>query len=503
MIWSSYRLRSAAGVMAGPDAEFIAALEARLGAESVVTGRDALEPFETDWRGLVRHPAIAAVTPCDPDGVAATVLACRAHGVAIVPQGGKTGMVAGGVPAPGRRQIVLSLSRLDRIRAIDTVNDSITVDAGCILQKVQDAAAAADRMLPLRLASEGSCQIGGTIATNAGGTQVVAYGSTRNLVLGLEVVLPDGRIWDGLRGLRKDNTGVDLKQLFIGSEGTLGIVTGACLSLLPRPGGQIAALVALPSVEAAIAAFVAIRHPLWTMLTSIELFSDAGLRLVLDHVPGARAPFAAPSAYCALIELSVHAADAAPARAALEEAIAALIEDGTVIDAVMAESETQRLAFWRLRESVSEAERAAGGSMKHDVSVPISALARFIAEVHGIVGRVAPGARPNIFGHVGDGSLHVNIRPPQGVPLRDFARDGALTRAVEDAVIAHGGSISAEHGIGQTKPESLTRQKSEVELSLMRTLKAALDPLDLLNPGKLLPKPRIDAMDIPDTSRRA
>jgi FAD/FMN-containing dehydrogenase len=489
--------------MAGSDTDVIGALRELLGAENVVTGTDALAPFETDWRGLVRHPAIAAVTPRDTAAVAATVSACRAQGVAVVPQGGKTGMVAGGVPAPGRRQVVLSLSRLDRIRAIDTVNDSITVDAGCILQNVQDAAAAADRMLPLRLASEGSCQIGGTIATNAGGTQVVAYGSMRHLVLGLEVVLPDGRIWDGLRGLRKDNTGVDLKQLFIGSEGTLGIVTGACLTLLPRPGGQVAALVALPSVEAAIAAFVAIRHPLWTVLTSIELFSDDGLRLVLDHVPGARAPFASPSAYYALIELSVHTGDAAPARETLEEAIAGLIEDGTVTDAIMAESETQRLAFWRLRESVSEAERAAGGSLKHDVAVPISALARFIGEVHGIVERVAPGARPNIFGHVGDGSLHVNIRPPEGVALRDFARDGAVTRAIEDAVMAFGGSISAEHGIGQTKPDSLPRQKSEVELALMRTLKAALDPLDLLNPGKLLPKSGIDAIDTGETPQKA
>lgn len=454
---------------------------------AVITEGVDRRPFETDFRGLVSHPAECIVLPRSVEEVALTAQACARRGVAVVPQGGNTGLVAGGVPAPDRRQIILSLRRMNAIRAIDPIDNTMIVEAGVVLAMAQAAAAQHDRLLPLSLAAEGSCQIGGNIATNAGGVQVVAYGSMRALVLGLEVVLADGRIWNGLRSVRKDNTGLDAKHLFIGTEGAMGIVTAATLRLQPRPRQTATLLIAVPDAEAALQLFVAFSGRFGSELTSFEYVTRFGIEMLRQHLPQLKHPLAGEHPAYVLCELAScdEARDFAPG---LEAVLLHALEQGIALDSAVAQSEAHRLAFWQLRESLPEAERAEGGAVKHDVAVPISRIPKTLGEIERIVARENSASRLHVFGHIGDGNLHVNVLPPRGTRL-EFYRQGSqsLTERIEDAVMAAGGSFSAEHGVGQTRIKSLLRYRSAIELDLMRSVKAALDPRGALNPGKVLP----------------
>jgi len=427
-------------------------LQSLLGVSHVLT-----EPVCTDWRGRYTGKPLAVVRPANTEEVAAVVGLCARHHIAIVPQGGNTSLCGGATPLGG--EVVLSLSRLNHIRS--TCNDHCVVEAGCTLAAVKEAAALQDRLFPLSLAAEGSALIGGNLSTNAGGVQVLRYGNARELCLGLEVVLPDGRIWNGLRALRKDNTGYDLKQLFIGAEGTLGIITAAVLKLFPLPKNLVTAWVAVPDPTAA----VALLHRL-NSVTAFELIGQTALDLVLKHVSAARAPLPDRPRWQVLIE-----ADTTD----LEEHLEAAMEAGEVTDAILAQSTAQAKTLWNLREAIPEAERAEGFAIKHDISIPLSQLAAFIARAD-----EALSDRTIIcFGHLGDGNLHYNIVAP--LPHTD-----AVNRIVYDLVHELGGSFSAEHGIGQLKRDELLRYKSDVELDLMHTLKHALDPQGRMNPGKVL-----------------
>jgi FAD/FMN-containing dehydrogenase len=405
----------------------------------------------------------------------------------MVPQGGNTGLVGGGTPDERGNSVLLSLQRMNRIRALDPDNDTITVEAGCILQQVQQAARAAGRLFPLSLAAEGSATIGGNLATNAGGTQVLRYGNARELTQGLEVVLPDGRVWDGLRGLRKDNTGYDLKQLFIGAEGTLGVITAATLRLHALPRVQRTALAALPSLQAATALLNQARAAASATLTAFEVMSDVCLRSVARELPQQRLPLAPDTApWFALLELS-DPDDEARASALLERLLGAALEEGLAVDAVIAQSLAEAQALWRLRESIPEAQAKAGGNVKHDIALPVSRVAEFVASTNAALAAQFPWIQPVVFGHLGDGNLHYNMQTKPGTPLATaFAHERAINEVVHPAVAARGGSISAEHGLGQLKRAENRRYKSEVELALMRSIKAALDPHGLMNPGKLL-----------------
>lgn len=464
--------------------QLLAALSQRLGARYVLTEAPAMAAYLTEQRGLYQGEALAVVRPGSVDEVAFVVTACRKHRVPIVPQGGNTGLAGGAVAQGG---IVLALGRLNRIRALDPVNFTMTVEAGCILQTVQAAAARADRLFPLSLAAEGSCQIGGNLATNAGGTNVLHYGNARELVLGLEVVLADGRIWHGLSGLRKDNTGYALKDLFIGSEGTLGIITAAVLKLFPKPRKQQLALIGCASASHALQLFERLQAGAGDALTGFEYMSRFSLELVLQHIDGVRQPLPAEHNAYALVELSSPDADANLA-ARLEAVLAAALEASEIEDAAMASSEVQNQAFWQLRESVSEAQTREGGSIKHDVSVPVSRVADFIETASTACEQAMPGLRVCAFGHFGDGNIHFNLSQPLAMDKAEFLQHwGAFNRIVHDIVAAMGGSISAEHGIGLLKREELRRYKDPVALDLMRSLKQALDPANLLNPGKVVP----------------
>ncbi|WP_193608219.1 FAD-binding oxidoreductase [Nocardioides lijunqiniae] len=470
-----------------PTPDLLDRLRDLLGPRGVLTEPADVAPYVSDWTGVFVGTAAAVLRPADTAQVAAAVTACAAAGVAVVPQGGNTGLAGGSVPDASGEQVVLVLDRMRRVREVDPVADTITVEAGVVLATVQQEAAAAGRLFPLSLGSEGSCTVGGTVSTNAGGTAVLRYGMMRDLVLGLEVVLPDGRIWDGLRPLRKDNTGYDLKQLFIGAEGTLGIVTAAVLRMLPDTPRRATALLALPSVDAAVALLPLLREHGGGELTAWELLSRQALELVTTHLPGARDPFEGPHPWYGLVELA-GSADSVAER--LEEALAAAVEQDLVADAVLAGSPAQRAALWALREGVSEVQKAEGPSLKHDVTLPIAALAGFVAQVGPELEQVLPGVRLVTYGHVGDGNLHYNLSGPVDDSLALRAAAPALTRTVYDAVAALGGSISAEHGLGALKRDAAAGYKSEVEVDLMHALKAALDPRGLLNPGKVLaPRP--------------
>jgi FAD/FMN-containing dehydrogenase len=459
-------------------------LAAALGDGAVLTEPDDLASYVTDWTGAISGTTTAVVRPADTAGVAAAVRLCAESGVAVVPQGGNTGLAGGATPDAAYENVVLSLSRMRRVRDVDAVADTITVDAGVVLADLQDAAHAANRLFPLSLGSEGSCTVGGIVSTNAGGTSVLRYGMMRDLVLGLEVVLPDGRVWDGLRPLRKDNTGYDLKQLFIGAEGTLGVVTAAVLRLLPDVPRRATALLALPDVGCAVAMLPLLRTHTGGLLTAWELINREALGLVLTHLPGARDPFGTPHAWYGLVELAGGSEDV---EGLLESALEAAVERELVVDAVVAGSRTQRAALWALREGISEAQRIGGASIKHDVTLPIAELAEFVAEIGDLLDEVLPGVRRVTYGHVGDGNLHYNLSaPPSGdAALRASAPD--LTRRVYDAVAGRGGSISAEHGLGSLKREAAASYKSDVEIDLMRSVKQALDPRGLMNPGKVVP----------------
>ncbi|MER7559278.1 FAD-binding oxidoreductase [Nocardioides sp. NPDC126508] len=467
-----------------PDSQVVHDLRAALGESAVLTDPVEMAAYVTDWTGSFTGTALAVVRPASTSEVATAVRLCAAAGVGVVPQGGNTGLVGGGVPDSGGDQVVLSLGRMRRVRDVDPVADTLVVEAGTPLATVQEAAAAAGRLFPLSLGSEGSSTIGGTIATNAGGTAVLRYGMMRELVLGLEVVLPDGRVWDGLRPLRKDNTGYDLKQLFIGSEGTLGVVTAAVLRLLPATPRRATAFVALESVSAATALLPLLREHSGGQLTTWELLGRQAVDLVLAHLPGARDPFADRHEWYGLVELAGTSTDVDER---LENALSAAAEQGLLLDAVIAGSPAQRESLWALREGVSEAQKSEGTTLKHDVTLPITALSRFVAEVGPALQDALPGLRLVTYGHIGDGNLHYNLSAPVGDDAALKREAPTLTRIVYDAVTALGGSISAEHGIGTLKRDAAAAYKTGVEVDLLRAVKQAIDPDGVMNPRKVLP----------------
>ncbi len=463
-------------------------LRAAIGEHHVLTDADAA-PYLTDWRGRYTGRALAVVRPGSTDEVAAVVRVCAASGVPVVPQGGNTGLCGGATPDDSGRAVVLCLQRLNRIRGIDLDNDTMVVEAGCVLQTAQEAARDSARLFPLSLAAEGSCTIGGNLATNAGGTQVLRYGSMRELTLGLEVVTAQGEIWHGLRGLRKDNTGYDLRDLFIGSEGTLGIITAATLKLFPLPVARCTALLALASIADAIAMLARARHGFGASLTGFELMAGDCLADVVRCFPQQRLPFDGDSAalpWYALLELSDSESEA-HAQERFETVLGEAIESGCVKDAVIARSMAQSKALWHLRESIPLAEKESGKSIKHDVSIPMSRMAAFVADTNRALQQAFPGIRNVVFGHLGDGNLHYNVARGESLSEDDLlAKQDAVYALVHDAVHAVGGSISAEHGVGQLKRDALVRYKDPVELALMHSIKRALDPQGIMNPGKVL-----------------
>jgi FAD/FMN-containing dehydrogenase len=445
-----------------------------------------IAPFVTERRG--RWPGLSQLVlkPGSVDEVGRILRLASETGVPIVPQGGNTGLVGGGVPDRSGREIVLSLSRLDRIREVDPLSNTMTVEAGCVLQALHDAAEAADRLFPLSLASQGSCQIGGNLSTNAGGTGVLAYGNARELCLGVEVVLPDGEVLDDLRKLKKDNTGYDLKNLFVGAEGTLGVITAAVLKLFPRPRGREAAIAALASPQAALDLLNRALDRAGPGLTAFELIGRLPLELALRHIPGTRRPIEGDWPWYALIEVCSGRSQE-EARATIEEVLAGALDAGVAGDAVLAGSLAQHAAFWALREGISDAQRFEGGSMKHDISVPVAAIPPFIERGAPAVAAIVPEARIVCFGHMGDGNLHYNISQPAGGDTAAFmARYGDVTRAVHDLVREFRGSISAEHGIGVMKRDELAATAPAAGLDLMRRIKAAFDPAGIMNPGKVI-----------------
>jgi D-lactate dehydrogenase (cytochrome) len=489
-------------------ADLLDQLRGLVGAAHVLTGADAA-PFLTDWRKRFTGKAHAVVRPASAQQVADVVKLCAHTSTPIVPQGGNTGLVGGATPDASGNAIVLSLARMNKIRGIDAANNTLIAEAGCVLQTVQEAAAAQGRLFPLSLAAEGSATIGGNLSTNAGGTQVLRYGNARELCLGLEVVTPRGELWDGLTGLRKNNTGYDLRDLFIGAEGTLGIITAACVKLFPLPRAQVTALAALNNVEDAVTLLGLAQAHCGPTLTGFELFSEACLKLVEKHFSDHRSPFGARHPQYVLLELSDHESEA-HAQQLLESTMQTALERGLAQDAVIAQSQAQSRALWELREHISEAQALEGKNIKHDISVPISRIAAFVQETDALLQQHFAGMRMVTFGHLGDGNLHYNVSPPEygsrnidaafEVKMAEKAHEycadtsetlflsqqSAIYQCVHDQVRKHAGSISAEHGIGQLKREELLRYKSEVELRLMRVIKLALDPLNIMNPGKVL-----------------
>jgi len=451
-------------------------LKSALGPGGWTDDPDELAPHLVEWRNRYRGQTPLLLHPSTAQQVAAAVKICAEAEVAIVPQGGNTGLMGGQIPRQG--EVLLSLSRLNRVRAVDPVDNTMTVEAGCTLAGAQQAAAAAGRLFPLSLAAEGTCQIGGNLSTNAGGVHVLRYGNARELVLGLEVVTPDGTLWDGLRALRKDNTGYDLKQLFLGAEGTLGIITAAVVKLFPQHRHVQTTLAAVASPTAAVQLLSHVREASGDAVLAFELIPRFGLEIVTRHVPGTHDPLAAPSPWYVLFDLTLP-------RPAAETLIAGALEAGLVADAVLAQNSAQGAALWKLRESLSEAQKPEGASIKHDVSVPVSRIPALVEEVNAAVTRLVAGIRPCPFGHVGDGNLHFNLSQPVGMDRAAFlAREEEVHQVVHDIVAALGGSISAEHGIGVAKREEIRRYKSPVEIALMRRIKEALDPKGIMNPGK-------------------
>jgi FAD/FMN-containing dehydrogenase len=448
-----------------------------VGKSNVLTSPEDTAPYLTDWRRQYSGGAECVVRPASTAEVARVVAACGQAGTAIVPQGGNTGLSGGSVPTGARREVVLSLGRLNRIREVDSLNGTLTAEAGCVLSAVQRAAEDAGRLFALSLAAEGSCQIGGNLSTNAGGVNVLRYGAAREQVLGLEVVLADGRVWNGLRGLRKDNTGYDLKQLFLGAEGTLGVITAAVLRLHPLPTASATAWAGVASARAAVELLAGLHARLGERISAFELISRECLRAVLDRAKDLQDPLATAFPWYVLLE----AADSGSSdalRARLEEALASEAARGTLEDAAIARSVEQARALWRIRETIPEAQFA---NVKHDVSVPVSRVPDLLDALGEAIGRAFPGAPVYAFGHVGDGNIHYNVGTAALV-----ARRQEVNRVVYDAVSALGGSISAEHGLGQLKREEIRRHKDPLELELMRALKRALDPHGLMNPGKVL-----------------
>ena len=486
-----------------------------VGAANVLTTGD-LSAWELDWRKRERGRALAVVRPASTTEVATVVKACAAAGVSIVPQGGNTGMVVGSTPDASGTQIVLSLLRMNTVRALDGGNLTVTVDAGCVLQNLQEVCEKAGFLFPLSLAAEGSCTIGGNLGTNAGGTQVVRYGNTRELCLGLEVVTPQGEIWDGLSGLRKDNTGYDLRHLMIGSEGTLGVITGATMKLYPLPVAQLTAFAAVPSLGAAVQLLGLAHQHLSAGLTGFEVMGKFALSLVTKHFPQQRVPFQdsdAPAAapgrpkpgtaplggsephavgsvgapYCVVLENSDQESEA-HARERFERLLEVAMEDGCVLDAIVAENIAQARALWHIRESIPLAQAQEGLNIKHDISIAVSRIPEFVRQTDALLEQAYPGARLVNYGHLGDGNLHYNVQAPAGADAEAFLRDDekGVNAVVYDMVDQFKGSISAEHGVGSLKRDKLVQHKSPVALGMMRAIKQALDPLNTMNPGRVL-----------------
>ena len=466
-----------------PQTRFVEALSATVGAANVLTEAADMAPYLIDWRRQFSGPAECVVRPASTGEVAAVVAQCARAGVAIVPQGGNTGLCGASVPVGAQREIVLSLARMNRIRAIDPLNDTLTAEAGCVLADIQHAAREADRFFPLSLGAEGSCRIGGNLSTNAGGVNVLRFGNAREQVLGLEVVLPDGQVWDGLRGLRKDNTGYDLKQLFIGAEGTLGIITAAVLKLYPQPLSGATAWFGLDTPQQAIELLALLRARLGDRLTAFELLSRVCIDTALAKIPGTTDPLPAPHPWYVLVELG-DSDSAAMLHQRAEQAFAECLARGVASDVVLAQSGAQSRALWSIRERMPEAQLE---NVKHDISVPLSKIPEFIARGAEALERAFPGILIFAFGHAGDGNLHYNVGFADPAANSALMRRRAEVNTVVYAIVdALGGSISAEHGLGQLKRDELRRYKSPLELELMRRVKDALDPQGLMNPGKVL-----------------
>jgi FAD/FMN-containing dehydrogenase len=455
--------------------------------EAHVLSGGGLTAYERDWRGREHGKALCVVRPAHTKEVSAVVKACAAVGVAMVPQGGNTGLVMGSTPDTSGQEVVISLQRMNKVRHIDIANATLTAEAGCILQHLQQTADQSGFLLALSLASEGSCTLGGNLASNAGGTQVLRYGNTRDLCLGLEVVTAQGDVWSGLSGLRKDNTGYDLRHLFIGSEGTLGIITAATMKLFPKPAAQRTAWAAVPSVQAALDLLGLAQQQLGAGLTGFEMMSQAALGLVARHFPALKVPFWQEAPYCVLLELSDTESES-HAEQRLEQLLGIALDKNVASEVVIAQSLSQSRELWQVRESISSAQAAEGLNIKHDISLPVSAIPAFVKQTDTALANALPGLRIVNFGHLGDGNLHYNIQCPEGADAAHFLKtnEPQVNDMVYDAVMSFGGSVSAEHGIGRLKVESLPHYKDPVALQLMRNIKQALDPQKLMNPGRVL-----------------
>jgi FAD/FMN-containing dehydrogenase len=470
--------------------DLLAALRGIVGSTHVLTEGD-LSAWETDWRKRSHGKAFAVVRPGATKEVAAVVKLCAQHqaalGISLVPQGGNTGLVVGSIPDASGTQIVLSLQRMNTVRGMDAANLTMTMEAGCVLQSLQDTAQDKGYLFPLSLAAEGSCTIGGNLGTNAGGTQVVRFGNARDLCLGLEVVTAQGEVWHGLSGLRKDNTGYDLQDLFIGSEGTLGIITAATMKLYPLPAAQLTAWAAVPSLDHAVTLLGLAHKHLGAGLTGFEVMGQFALSLVARHMPQQRVPLFEQTPWCVLLENSDHESEP-HAREQFERLLEAALEQGCVTDAVVAENITQAKALWHIRESIPLAQPLEGPNIKHDISIAVSRIPEFVRVTDALLTRALPGVRLVNFGHLGDGNLHYNVQAPEGGDPSAFllAQESAVNTIVFDSVEKFGGSISAEHGVGSMKVDKLEHHKSAVALTMMRAIKRALDPTNLMNPGRVV-----------------